>query len=128
MKEAIEQVPVKFWDYSSDKVTIDEAKLYDYLHKKGYRYYETSVKDQKYIVLVTDNSISALLWNVYKISSSLVDKDFSSLSEDERIRVKEVLKEVKDTLKKRRLAHISFKDLDSIKDSASKQFLMKLNK
>jgi hypothetical protein len=124
-----EQVPEKFWDYSSGKrATIDEGKLYAYLNQKGFRYYQPPAQDHKYIVQVSNNTISVLLWNVFNISCSLIDKDFSSLSDDERNNVKEALTEIKDTLKKRKLSYFKTEDLNGFQASPSKQLLLTLSK
>jgi hypothetical protein len=118
----------KFWAYSSGKAEINVAKLYEYLNKKGYRYYQTSIKDPIYIILVRNNNVEVLFDNVCSICLSIFDEDFSSLSEDERIEVKSRLKALEHSLTRKQLAHFKPEDLKSIEESGSKYFLTTLNK
>jgi hypothetical protein len=121
-------LPKKFWDCSSSgRATINEFRLYQYLHQKGYRYFQTSAKDPIFILLVRENTVSVLIYKLYRLCCTLVDQDFGSLSEDERYRVKEALTEVKNSLKKKNLSFFKSEDLDVIIDSPSKQFLMRQN-
>jgi len=119
----------KFWAYSSGKAEINVVKLYQYLHKKGYRYYQASVKDPIYVILVKDNNVRVILEfaNICQLCLSLIDQDFSSLSENERVEVKSKLKAVEHSFRKKQLAHFKPEDLNSIKESGDKHFLMTLN-
>lgn len=118
----------KFWDYSNGKIVIKIGKLYGFLYKKGYRYYQTSVKDPIFVILVRDNTVNVLFANICKICLSLIDRDFSSLPVDERNKVKAALKRIEHSLTKKQLAHFKPENLSCFQDSTSKQFLMTLNK
>jgi len=123
-----EKVQEKFWTYESDKVTIDDGKLYKYLNKKGYRYYLDLNSGIKFIAIVVNDSFDVLLGNkLWRLCCCLVDKDFSTVPEEERIKVQAGLKVDKETIKKRRLVQVPPEDFERF-GSESKKYLQSFSK
>lgn len=124
-----EKIQDKFWTYESDKVTINEKKLYDYLFKNGYRYFLVEGRNLKYFVIVTNKKVEVLLHDkLWKLISQLIDKDFLLVTNEERTRVKAALYDVRKSLKKKRLVQFIPDDLESFEETTSKLFLMRLVK
>jgi len=119
--------PEKYWSYDSVKAEITVEKLYDYLFKKGYRYFHDVSDNYNYIVIVKNNTVDALFLKVWKLCCNLLDKDFSTVSEDEKSKVKDALKELRKTLKKRQLIQLMPEELKSFKDTGGKLFLKVLS-
>jgi hypothetical protein len=123
-----EKIQEKFWTYESGDATIDMEKLYDYLFEKGYRYFLIMSKNLNYVVIVTNNKVNVLLQNkLWKICCQIIDKDFLSVAEEERTKVKAALNVNKKSIKKKRLVQLRPEDLESIRESGAKQFLINLN-
>jgi hypothetical protein len=123
-----EIIQEKFWTYDSGNALIDVEELYCYLLEKGYRYFLINYKNLNYVVAVTNNKVNVLLQNkLWKICCQIIDKDFLSVAEEERTKVKAALKESKNSLKKKRLVQLKFEALESIEDSVSKTFLINLS-
>lgn len=123
--EGKDNYPDRFWIYDSGDVAIDDERLYDYLYKKGYRYFLTKPEGVIFIVTVSNNQVSVLCEDrLWKICCQIVDKDFPSVPEKERTKIKAELKTCKGSLRKRRLVQFQAEDLAGIEDSASKRFLI----
>ncbi|MBN1183424.1 MAG: hypothetical protein JXB49_14120 [Bacteroidales bacterium] len=115
----------KFWSYESGIASIDDTKLYAYLHKKGYRYFPSD-SNQSYIIIVTNNKLDVLFQKVWRLSSSLVDKDFISVTKEERDSVKNALHGIRKSLKKNRLVQLTPEDLEGYENSGTIRFLLNL--
>ena len=123
-----EEIQEIFWIYESGEVIIDLENLYDYLFKKGYRYFLIKSKDISIVVTVMDNELNVLTEHkLWKICSRIIDTEFQSVAEEVRIKVKAALKWTKNSLKKRQLVQLKPEDLESIQDSWSKQSLIRLH-
>jgi len=117
----------KFWAVESDVVKIDEERLYDYLSEKGYRYFKTT-DNHKYIMSLNDRDVQVFFENrLWRFCSSLIDSDndFTSLTEEDRTRIKLALKDCRETLKKSKLAQFRYEDLEQCDDTPSKVFIQK---
>lgn len=91
----------KFWKYESGEAIIDEQCLYDSLFLEGYRYFKPPNDNHKFIVIFNDNKVNVnFLMELWRVCCWLIDKEFTSLSEEERTHVKKALKEIKKKLKK----------------------------
>jgi hypothetical protein len=123
-----EIIQEKFWTYESGNATLDVEELYDYLFKKGYRYFLLMSKNLKFVVTVTNNQVKVFLQSkLWKMCCQIIDKDFLSIAEDERTKVKAALNESKKALKMKRLVQLKPENLESIEESVSKTFLINLN-
>jgi hypothetical protein len=117
----------KFWKYESGVVKIDEQCLYDLLFLKGIRYFKSTNDGYNYIVIFIDNTVSVYFENkLWRFCCRLIDKEFTSVAEEERTHVKQALKECKKTLKMRNLTPLKIDDLVGCKDSESKKLLQRL--
>jgi hypothetical protein len=124
-----EEVQDIFWTYNSDNATIDEEKLYDYLFEKGYRYFLVAGKNIKYLVIITNNKLDVMLLDkLWKLICKLIDRDFLSVAEEERTKVKDALYDIRKSLKKKRLIQFIPEYLGSFEETPSKLLLMKLIK
>ena len=123
-----EIIQEKFWTYEAGNASIDVEELYYYLFDKGYRYFLSLGKNFKWFVRVTNDQVSVLTHSkLWKLCCQIIDKDFLSVSEEERTKVKAALKESKKSLKKKHLVQLKPQDLMSIEESESKTFLINLN-
>jgi len=121
-------VTEKFWYNEAGVTTIVYKKLFDYLNKKGYRYYLDINSGINLIVCVSNNQISVLLENkLWRLCYCLVDKDFGTVPEEERIKVRSALKAGKETIKKTRLVRIPSEDFERF-GSESKKYLQSFSK
>ena len=117
----------KFWNYESGEVKIDEQCLYDFLFLKGIRYFKPTNDDYKYIVIFIDNTVSVYFENkLWRFCCWLIEKEFTSVAEEERTHIKKALKEIKETLKKGNLSQLKIQDLEKCEENESKKLLQRL--
>jgi hypothetical protein len=130
--ESVNPVPVdtqeKFWTLESGKVAIDENNLYNFLNKKGFRYFVPVGVDSKYIVQVYSNNVVVFFCKLCELCCSLIDKEFTGISEDEKKKVKDALKGSEEMLKKRNLVQLTNEELESYENTGSMRFLKNQSK
>ena len=117
----------RFWNYESGVVKIDEQGLYDYLYLKGIRYFKPPNDNHKLIVIFIDNTVSVYFENkLWRFCCWLIDKEFTSVVEEERKHVKKALEECNDRLKKGNLTQFKIEYLEKCEETETKKFLQGL--
>lgn len=117
----------KFWNYESGVVKIDEQGLYDFLSLKGIRYFKPPNDNHKLIVIFLDNKVNVYFLNkLWNFCCWLIDKEFTSIAEEERTHVKKALKEIKEKLKKGNLSQFKIEDLEKCEETETTIFLQGL--
>lgn len=116
----------KFWTYDSGTCKLDEGKLYNFLFMKGYKYFVQPGEKFKFIFKVVNNKADDFYFDkLWRLCKDLIDKEFSSITDEERIKVKEVLKERKQSLKGKKLVQLMNEEIEALEENESKRSLQK---
>jgi len=117
----------KFWIIDAGEAFIGEPELYEYMHQKGYRYFQKINGKEKFLIKIHNNSVDVLFWKFRKLVFSNIKKDWPLLSEGEKVAIKIGLKAIRHYLKRNKLVRLRNEELAVMEPSHSKQFLLNLD-